>query len=149
MQALQVSHLHHGRLSSKLAVALRCITVCTAMAGKFGKMSPAKWSRTNRQSWFVGRQCGGGRRSCSELVHRDFSPLQPRRLCPHAQSKDNTGGEDDIDIDEIVRKLSSEASRMREQESQAGQQRFEPAQAASSLDVCAFLPACSHAIAIY
>ena len=41
-----------------------------------------------------------------------------------------------MDIDEMVRKLSSEASRMREQESQASQQRFEPAEAASSPQVC-------------
>lgn len=118
------------------------------MAGKYVASPHTKCSGYNERCWLFGRLGDAGRGRCSVLAHRDCSATIQHSnrlgLC-HAQSKDDTGGEDEIDIDEIVRKLSSEASIMRQKEAQqqaAAQQRFEAAEV--SMDVCSPPPSTPH-----
>jgi hypothetical protein len=113
-----------------------------AMVGTFVSTSPhPSCSGCSAAGWITRRPGDGGKGRCS-VFQRDLSATLQRSgrpgLC-HAQGK-NAGGDDEIDIDEIVRKLSLEASRMRaeQEEAQAKKPRFEPA--ASPTDVCSFTP---------
>jgi hypothetical protein len=107
------------------------------MAGTFINTSLPARCKPNCERSFVRRPSDlvGGCRSDSVLGDSSNSlPPTGRLIMCHAQGKDGSGGEDDVDMDELLRKLSSEASRMRDEHRVPPPQLFEPA--ASSTDVC-------------